>query len=120
MDQKKCLVALLVSLGLIIAGAVIGSMLESNGVLTEETIGAAGVTAVLLVYLGLFLVMVFALVPLVIRFFINGQARIGNSGLPVIQWLQQNEKKVVYGVWAFFFIGLCIALPAAVKGGLFK
>jgi hypothetical protein len=48
------------------------------------------------------------------------QIKIGNGELFLIQWLQAHEHGVIYGLWSFFVIGLCIAIPAAIKDGFFK
>jgi len=120
MNTKIFLIILASAFGLIIVGAIVGGIMESQGTLTKETIGPKGITAIQLIYFTLFCIMGFALVPIVIRYFIVMQIKIGNEELFLIQWLQTHEHAVVYGFWSLFVIGLCIAVPAAIKDGFFK
>jgi len=134
MNIKICLIILASAFGLLIVGAIIGNILEpkqrahssqlccgelqSGG--TLEKLGANGITAIKLTYFVLFCVIGFSLVPLLIKYFISGQIKIGNEEFFLIKWIQAHEKGVIYGFWSLFLIGLCIALPAAIKDGFFK
>lgn len=120
MNIKVFLIIFASTFGFMILSAIIGNILESNGALTVETIGPKGVQAVKIFYFVLFCVLGFSIVPLAIRLFISLQTRIGNAGSFLVQTLQANEQSVVFGVWSIFIIGLCLAVPAAVKGGFFK
>jgi hypothetical protein len=120
MNIKIFLIIFVSVLGVFILSAVIGNILESNGMLTREVIGSKGATAVKIFYLVLFCVMGFSIVPLAIRFFIFMQVKIGNSELFLVQFLQAHEKGVVLGVWCMLIIGLCIAVPGSIKDGFFK
>jgi hypothetical protein len=62
----------------------------------------------------------FSIVPLAVKLFIFLQCKIGNAELFLVKFLQSHEQGFVFGVWAFFIIGLCIALPAGIKNGFFK
>ena len=108
------------ALGLTIVSSVIGNILEARGVLTAKMIGAKGATAVLAFYFDLFCVMVFSLVPLVIRFFINMQVKIGNAEFFLIRWLKANEQSVVYGFWALIIIGFVIIFLLVNPSDMFK
>ncbi|MBU0544169.1 MAG: hypothetical protein KKH97_02370 [Proteobacteria bacterium] len=118
MNIKICLIILTSAFGLLIVGAIIGNILESNG--TLETLGPKGITAVKLTYFILFCVMGFTLVPIALRYFITMQLKIGNGEFILIKWIQAHEQAVICGFWSLFFIGLCIAVPAAIKNGFFK
>jgi hypothetical protein len=98
------------SFGLMVLGSVIGGILESSGIVTRESLGARGVALVLMVYIALFCLASFAVVPLALRYFIVMQIKIGNGGLFLVRWLQAHEQGVVYCVWGFFGVGLGIAL----------
>jgi hypothetical protein len=119
-NTKTFLIILASAFGLIIIGAVVCGVMESRGMLTEETIGQKGITAIKIIYFALFCIICFAVVPIVIRYFIVLQIKIGNEGLFLIQWLQTHERAVIYGAWSIFIIGLCISLSAAIKEGFFK
>jgi hypothetical protein len=118
MNTKTCLIIFGATVGLLIVSAIIGNILESNG--TLKALNPRGIAAVKLFYFALFCVLGFSLVPLLLRYFISAQIRIGNGEFFLIKWIQAHEKGVIYGFWSLFVIGLCIALPAAIKNGFFK
>jgi len=118
MNIKICLIIIASTFGLMIAGAVIVNILESNG--TLKTLSPEGIAAIKWTYFILFCIMGFCLVPVVIRYFISAQIKIGNGGHSLIKWLQASEQTVIYGFWCLFVIGLSIGLPVAVKQGFFK
>jgi hypothetical protein len=118
MNTKLFLIIFASAFGLLIVSAVLGNMLESNGMF--KNLSPRGIAAVKMFYSALFCVLVFSLVPLLLRYFISAQIKIGNGELVLIQWLQAHEQEVVYGFWALCVIGVCIALPAAIKAGFFK
>ncbi|RPJ16907.1 MAG: hypothetical protein EHM30_05150 [Desulfobacteraceae bacterium] len=118
MNIKICLIIIASTFGLMIAGAVIVNILESNG--TLKTLSPEGIAAIKWTYFILFCIMGFCLVPVVIRYFIFAQIKIGNGGHSLIKWLQASEQTVIYGFWCLFVIGLSIGLPVAVKQGFFK
>lgn len=115
MNIKLFLVVFLVTLSVTLVSAIIGNILEANG--TIGNLGPRGIMTVKVFFLSLFCLLVFSLLPLILHFFLVSQARIGNADLFVIKWLQSHEKEVIYGVWLFFLVGLCIAVPVAIKGG---
>ena len=108
------------TLGLTIVSSVIGNILETRGILTEEMIGQRGITAVFAFYFGLFCIMAFSLVPIVLRFFINMQVKIGNGEFVLIRWLQAHEQSVVYGFWGLIIIGLIIIFSLVKPSEMFK
>jgi hypothetical protein len=108
--MRSSTIILISALALLIVSAIIGNYLESSGILTKEKLGQRGIAAVMLIYTGLFCIIAFSTVPVALRFFIGGQAKIGNAGQPVIRWLQEHEATVVYAVWAFFATGLLTAV----------
>lgn len=118
MNTKICLIIFASAFGFLIVSAIIGNILESNG--TLKTLSPQGIAAVKMFYFALFCVLVFSLVPLLLKYFISAQIKIGNGELVLIKWLQAHEQGVVFGFWIFCVIGLCIALPAAIKAGFFK
>ena len=118
MNTKICLIVFASVFGLLIVSAIIGNILESNG--TLKTLSPRGVAAVKMFYFALFCVLVFSLVPLLLKYFISAQIKIGNEELFLIKWLQAHEQGVVFGFWTLCVIGLCMALPAAMRAGFFK
>jgi len=120
MNIKLFTIVFLGSLGLIIVSAAIGNILEAKGVLTKEMIGSNGRTAVLIFYFGLFCVMAFSVVPVVIRFFVKMQVKIGNAEFVVIRWLQAHEQSVVYSFWVLIIVGLVIIFSLVKPSDMFK
>ncbi len=118
MNTKIYLIILASAFGLLIVGAIIGNLLESNGIL--EALGSKGITAIKLTYFVLFIVIGFTIVPIALRYFIIIQIKIGNGEFFLIKWIQIHERAVIYGSWGLFVIGLCIAVPAAIKDCFFK
>jgi len=108
MNIKICLMVFLSALGLSIIGAIIGNILESNGTLSAATIGPKGINAITLAQFALFCVMIFAFVPLVVRFFIFMQIKIGNGELFLVKLFQAHEQAIVYGCWIMMVIGFGI------------
>jgi len=113
MNTKLYIIILASSFGLIILGSIIGGILESSGTLTREILGVRGDTILLMISFALFCVMAFALVPLVIRFFIVMQIKIGNGEFFLIQWFQAHEHTVVYCAWGMLVLGLVIIFSLA-------
>ncbi len=108
MNTKIYLIILGSSFGLMVLGAIIVNILESNGILSEEKIGPKGTDAITLAYLVLFCTMAFAIVPLAVRLFIVLQLKIGNGAFIFVKWFQAHEQAVVYGGWGVIVIGICI------------
>jgi hypothetical protein len=120
MDQKKCLIVFFSLVVLVIIVSIVGGVFVSKGALTKEVIGAPAFTLLFIIYTVLLFIMFFPLVPVIIRFFINAHIKIGNSDLPLIKWMRNNEKKVAFYIWAFYLIVLSVALPVLVQNDLFK
>ena len=108
MNIKICLIVFLSALGLIVIGAIIGNILESKGTVSAETIGPKGINVVKVAYFALFCVLIFTFVPLVVRFFISMQIKIGNGEFILVKYFQEHEKTIVYGFWIMIIIGFGI------------
>lgn len=106
--------------GVIIVGAIIGTVLESSGTVTGEAVRYKGQNLVQAAFFILFLILCFTIIPFVIKLFIFMQIKIGNGEFFVIKWLQAHDHKVIYALWSLLFIGMCLAVPSAIKDGLFK
>jgi hypothetical protein len=67
----------------------------------------------LLVGVGmLFLVFAYCLVPLMLRLFFSMQRAVGNADAAPIRWASANEKRITFGFWGLWTLGLVIAVPA--------
>jgi hypothetical protein len=67
---------------------------------------------VLIAFGVLFLTFVYALMPLFVHLFVSLQGRVGNAELGPIRWAGANEKRISFGFWGVFTLGLMIAVPA--------
>ena len=108
MNTRIFIIILAASFGLMVFGAVIGGILESSGTVTRETLSSKSSITILVIYFTLFCAAAFAFVPLVVRFFIVMQIKIGNGEFFFIKWFQAHEQAVVYGFWSMMVIGFGI------------
>lgn len=95
----------LAALGLMLATAILGNVLEAKGMVTRGMLGPEGMAAVFVLFMGLFCLVCLTLIPLVVRVFIKGQIRIGNGELTVIKWLREHENAVVLAFWGLYVVG---------------
>jgi hypothetical protein len=67
----------------------------------------------LLVGVGvLFLVFTYCLAPLMVHLFVSLQRGAGNADAAPIRWASANEKRITFGFWGLWTLGLAIAVPA--------
>ena len=120
MSTKVYVIILATAFGIFILSAIINGILESRSIIYAERISPELLTAINVFYFILFLAIGFTIMPLMLKFFIWGQIKIGHGELSIIKWLVTNENAVVYGFWGFCLLGLLIALPLSIKDGFFK
>jgi len=118
MLEKPSLVVFITTLTILIGSAIVGNIVQSSG--TFNRLDTHAILAVKVFYFSLFCILVLSLIPVALNYFISAQIKIGNTDVFPVKWLQAHEKGVVLGFWAFCIIGLCIAVPAAIKAGFFK
>jgi hypothetical protein len=105
---KVYLIILLAALGLMIGLSVAGSMARWSGPLFEATMGRSGLNVVLVVSFGLFWIMGFALIPLVVHLFVWAQVKIGNGEFFLVKFFAAHERGIVYAVWGVMVLVLAI------------
>ena len=120
MNSKICLIVVAAILGAIVVSTIVGNILESTSLWTRQNLGPKGVWTVKLFYLSLFVMLGTALVPLLIKYFLVLQIRIGNGATFPVKWLQAHERSIVYAIWVLIMLGLSIALPVAWRNGFFR
>ncbi|UFH53664.1 hypothetical protein [Spirosoma sp. KNUC1025] len=104
-------------LGVVITFVLIG--LIGNIVIPDGVSSPFWLKAGPYIAFALFILFAAALVPISLKGFLIAQHKIGNSGLPMVQLISQHIRYVVIAVWAFFGLGLAIALPFMLKDGFF-
>ena len=118
---KPFAIAFLGSLGLFIVWGIVGSILEPQitDPATQQKIGRV----VLPIAFGLFLVMGFSAVPVMVRvffkLFFGMQRAAGDLTHPFIRKLQENREKIsaviIYAFWAIYVLGMLIAAPFFIR-----
>ncbi|MFZ1851569.1 MAG: hypothetical protein WAU15_04950 [Nitrosomonas sp.] len=94
-----------------VALALLGPLADSWLQAATEEVRRRIQWTVLAVFWTLFLTMVIAVVPIVIKIFVWAQVRIGNGNHWLVQWLQQHEADVMWTVWGVIVVALIMAGP---------
>ena len=102
------------AVGALIAFSIVGKIVENSGIAADPQSYRLAQMAAIVTGLILFFVISYAGVPLVVRFFILAQIKIGNGEHPTVKFLTRNEKRIVYGFWIFFALGSLLAVPAMI------
>ncbi len=100
--------------GAVIILSIAGSIIEASGIVSSPQSYRIAQIIAMTTGLILFLIIGFAMVPVLIRFFVLLQVKMGNSEHRTVEFLIQNEKYTVYGFWIFYAIGALIAIPAMI------
>jgi hypothetical protein len=61
----------------------------------------------------------FAAVPWMIRLFVYLQRRFGRGQHWLLDWIDHNQRRLTWGVWAMYSLGLLLALPGMIKDDFF-
>ena len=94
-----------------VALALLGPLADSWLQAATEEVRRRIQWTILAVFWTLFLTMVIAVVPIVIKIFVWAQVRIGNGNHWLVQWLQQHEADVMWTVWGVIVVALIMAGP---------
>jgi hypothetical protein len=73
--------------------------------------------AFMIFYFGLFLAFGLSAIPVIVMTVLRGQAKIGD-GAP-FEGLVRHQDKIIWAMWILVLAGTAVAIPAAIKGGLF-
>lgn len=113
MNQSAWRALCLTSLAIILVISAAGELIERH---IPDPTGSPGGWLVLGVLGAALLGFVFSMPPIIVRWFIERQQRIGNTARPVVAYLVENEKNVVAAIWAVWAVGVAIAAPAVIHG----
>jgi hypothetical protein len=104
--------------GLLVAGCIatiaIGSAIGNSYGEPDsaEALANAALLTPLKIAVVAAIVVLFASLPgLMLRVFLDGQAKIGNGALPMVVFLRKHEKAVLIGLWLMVVLALGMALP---------
>lgn len=103
-------------LATIVAIAMGGNALQAAGVIHD--LGAFKLPFMILIF-ALFLAFGFSAIPVMVKIVLGFQRKVGNENVPVVAAVLRAENWIIYAIWALLAAGLVVALPAAIKGGLF-
>jgi hypothetical protein len=73
--------------------------------------------AFMIFYFGLFLAFGLSAIPVMVKAVLRGQAKIGD-GAP-FEGLVRHQDKIIWAMWILILAGIVVAIPAAIRGGLF-
>lgn len=73
----------------------------------------------LILWFGVFLLIGFGAVPMMIKLFVHLQMKIGNGEHAVIRWLDAHRWPMTFAFWGVFALGLLVALPTMLREGFF-
>jgi hypothetical protein len=103
-------------LGALILLAVLGNALQASGIVTD--LGRFQTPAQIL-FFGLFVALGFSAVPLMVKLVVGAQVQIGNADRPVIKPIVAHHAKIIWALWTLMFLGMLLAVPAAIDDGMF-
>jgi hypothetical protein len=96
--------------------AMVGNILHDQGVLAD---GSAMQMIAKIVFFSLFLVFGYSCIPLMVKFVLSGQQKIGNADVPLVRAMVAREARIIIVFWLLITAGLAIAIPAAIMDGFF-
>jgi hypothetical protein len=99
-----------------IAVAMGGNALQAAGVVHD--LGALRTPFLILIFI-LFLGFGFSAIPVMVKIVLGFQRQLGNKNVPAVAAALRAENRIIYAIWALLAAGLVVAIPAAIKGGLF-
>jgi hypothetical protein len=76
-------------------------------------------TAVIVIAFIVTLALGFAAVPLMIRLFVYLQRCFGRGQHRLLDWIDHNQRRLTWAVWAMYSLGLLLALPSMIKDDFF-
>jgi len=100
----------------IVAFAIVGNVLHDAGVLRD---GCMAQRAAMVVFFGLFLGFGYAAIPLMVKLVLRGQTAFGNADVSLVRAAMARERTIIFVLWGLITLGLAIAVPAAIMGGMF-
>ncbi|HZL40489.1 MAG TPA: hypothetical protein VFC45_09445 [Pseudolabrys sp.] len=100
----------------IIVMAAVGSVLHDNGYIPDSS---ANQFAARIIFFALFLAFGFSCIPFMLKLMLVGEIAIGNGEAGIVRIVAAHQTAIVIGFWLFLLLGLAIAVPAAIRDGVF-
>jgi hypothetical protein len=99
--------------------AAFGSMLVAGYALQFLGVRSLGVFTipVAVVFFGVLLAWFFSMIPLMLKIVLAVQVGLGNANVPLVKAAIDNQKFIVWGMWAIVGLGCAVAIPAAILDG---
>jgi len=70
-------------------------------------------------FFGLFMAFGFSAVPVMVKLVLRGHRALGTDGKPIIRDMVAAQNLIIWTIWGIMALGLVVAIPAAVRDGLF-
>ncbi|HLY04136.1 MAG TPA: hypothetical protein VKR31_00155 [Rhizomicrobium sp.] len=96
--------------------AIGGNALQAAGVI--RNLGSLQLPFLILIF-GLFIAFGFSAIPVMVQLVLGFQRQVGNENAPAVAATLRAERWIIYAIWGILAAGLIVAVPAAIKGGLF-
>jgi hypothetical protein len=96
--------------------AVGGNALIAAGVVRQPTTPSPLAMGL---FFGLFLAFGFSAIPVMVKLVVRGHQALGTDGKPLIRNIVAAQNLIIWVIWGILALGLVVAIPAAVRGGLF-
>ena len=96
--------------------AIIGNVLHDQGFIPDSS---AAQMAARVIFFGLFLSFGYSAIPLMVKFVLAGQVKIGNEDVTLVRAAIARQTHITIVLWILITAGLLIAIPAAIHDGFF-
>jgi hypothetical protein len=96
--------------------ALLGNVLQKMGMAPPS---GAGRYVALGLYLGLFVAFVMSTSPVIVKVVLSAQVRAGNQDVAAVAAAIRHQNVIIWSLWGVIVVGLVIAIPAAIAGGMF-
>ena len=96
--------------------AIIGNALERAGVTPPS---GAGRDVAVVGYFALFVAFGLSAIPVIVKVVLSAQEQAGNQNLGLVAAAIRHQNAIIWSMWTVMLVGLLIAVPAAVVGGMF-
>ena len=100
----------------IVVMAMIGNVLHDQGFIPDSS---AAQMAARVIFFGLFLAFGYSTIPLMVKFVLAGQVKIGNEDVTLVRAAIARQTHIIIALWVLITAGLLIAIPAAIHDGFF-
>jgi len=96
--------------------AIVGTVLQRLGV---APLSGSSRYVALALYFGLFVAFGLSTIPVIVKLVLSAQVRGGNQDVAAVAAAIRHQNMIIWSLWGVIVIGLGLAIPAAIAGGMF-